>query len=59
MMQECDRKLEGYLASLPPRILDTPAQPEDAQAARPKKKAKKTKKPSGNQPHLDLKTDGL
>ena len=53
-MQECDRKLEGYLASLPTRMLDIPAQPESAQAATPQKKKKKAKKPSGNQPHLDL-----
>ena len=53
-MQECDGKLEGYLASLPPRTLDIPARPESAQAATPGKKTKKTKKPVGNQPHLDL-----
>src|SRR5713101_9131803 len=38
-MQACDRKLEDYLASLPARMLDIPAQPEDSQAATPKKKA--------------------
>jgi predicted RNase H-like nuclease len=32
-MQECDGKLEGYLASLPARMLDIPAQPEGAPAA--------------------------
>jgi transposase len=56
-MQECDGKLEGYLASLPARMLDMPSQPEGTQAATPKKKTKKAKKPSGNQPHLDLKTE--
>jgi hypothetical protein len=56
-MQECDRKLEGYLASLPARMLDIPVQPEDTQAATPKKKTKKAKRPRGNQPHLDLKTE--
>src|SRR5580704_6116138 len=35
-------------------MLDIPAQPE---AATPKQKTKKTKKPSGNQPQLDLKTE--
>src|ERR1700688_5317754 len=40
-MQECDRKLEGYLASLPTRILDIPAQPEGALTATQKKKTKK------------------
>lgn len=56
-MQECDGKLEGYLASLPARMLDIPAQPEGAPAATPKKKTKKGKKPTGNQPHLDLETE--
>ena len=55
-MQECDRKLERYLASLPTRILDVPAQPEGAPAATPKKK-KKAKKPRGNEPQLDLKVE--
>src|SRR6516225_6883403 len=31
-MQECDRKLEGYMASLPTRTLNAPAQPESAPA---------------------------
>jgi transposase len=53
-MLECDGKLEGYLASLPARMLDIPTQPEGAQAATPQKKRKKAKKPCGNQPHLDL-----
>jgi hypothetical protein len=64
-MQECDGKLENYLASLPARMLDIPparmldipTQPESALAATPTKKTKKAKKPSGNQPHLDLKTE--
>jgi transposase len=55
-MQECDRKLERYLASLPTRILDVPAQPEGAPAVTPKKK-KKAKKPQGNEPQLDLKVE--
>jgi transposase len=55
-MQECDRKLEAYLASLPTRTLDIPAQPESAQAASLKKK-KKVKKPSGNQPQMELATE--
>jgi transposase len=56
-MQECDRKLEGYLGSLPTRMLDIPVQPEGALAGTSKKKTKKAKKPSGNQPHLELKTE--
>ena len=55
--QECDGKLEGYLASLPARTLGIPAQPEGAPAANPKKKTEKAKKPSGNQPHPDLETE--
>ena len=55
-MQESDRKLECYLASLPTRILDVPAQPEGAPAATPKKK-KRAKKPQGNEPQLDLKVE--
>jgi transposase len=54
-MQECDWKLERYLASLPTRILDVPAQPEGAPAAT--KKKKKAKKPQGNEPQLDLKVE--
>jgi hypothetical protein len=50
------RKLEAYLASLPTRALDIPAQPESAQAASLKKK-KKVKKPSGNQPQMELATE--
>lgn len=53
-MQECDGKLEGYMAGLPARSLDVPLHPEGAETAMPKKKTKKAKKPTGNQPHLDL-----
>jgi transposase len=56
-MQECDRKLEGCLASLPTRILEAPAQPEDV-AVDPAKKRKTNKKqarkPRGNEPRLGL-----
>src|ERR1700694_1841389 len=55
-MQESDRKLECYLASLPTRILDVHAHPEGAPAATPKKK-KRAKKPQGNEPQLDLKVE--
>ena len=53
-MQECDKKLESYLASVPTRTLDIPTPPESAQAATPGKKTRKAKKPTGNQPRLDL-----
>ena len=56
-MQECDGKLENYLANLPARMLDIPTPPESALAATPEKRAKKAKKPTGNQPHLDLETE--
>jgi transposase len=56
-MQECDKKLENYLANLPARMLDIPTQPENEPTATPEKKAKKARKPSGNQPHLDLETE--
>ncbi len=56
-MQACDRKLEDYLASLPARMLEIPAQPEGAQAATPKKNRKKAKKPTGNEPHLVLEAE--
>ena len=39
-IQECDRKLEHYLAGLPTRMLDIPAQPEGTPEATPKKKKK-------------------
>jgi transposase len=50
-IQECDRKLEHYLASLPARTLDIPAQEATT------KKKKKMKKPSGNEPKLELATE--
>ena len=53
-MQKCDRKLVVYLASLPARTSVIPTQPDSEPAATPGKKTKKAKKPSGNQPHLDL-----
>jgi transposase len=40
-MQECDGKLENYLANLPARMLDIPTPPESALAATPEKRAKK------------------
>jgi transposase len=52
-MQECDRKLEEYLASLPTRTLNVPARREGEEAATPQKK-KKAKKPRGNEPEWDL-----
>ena len=54
-MGECDKKLEKYMTALPSRALpgsDTP-KAEDAG----KKKRKKNRKPKGNQPHFDLRTE--
>jgi len=54
-MQACDRKLEGYLASLPTRILEAPAQPEDVAVDPSKKKKKKAaRKARGNEPRVEL-----
>jgi transposase len=55
-MQACDRKLEDYLARLPARTLNIPAQPEGAQAATPKNR-NKAKKPTGNEPQLVLEAE--
>jgi transposase len=55
-MRECDQKLEGYLASLPTRMLNVP-EPAAGQRAAAPKKARKAKKPRGNAPALDLKTE--
>jgi transposase len=55
-MQECDEKLTLYLASLPTRVLDNPAQSEDAADSRVQKR-KKARKPRGNEPRMDMKTE--
>jgi transposase len=54
-MQECDRQLERYLAQLPTRMLEAPAQPEEAAVDPGKKKKKEARKPRGNEPRLDMK----
>lgn len=55
-MQECDAKLEAYLAMLPTRVIPVADQPDlqPAAVARETKTAKKPKKPKGNAPALDL-----
>jgi len=55
-MQECDTKLEAYLAMLPTRVIQVADQPDLQPAAveRQAKKPKKPKKPRGNAPALDL-----
>src|SRR5438132_383114 len=67
-MGECDRKLEGYLASLPARVVEVAEPPKEAEAVSPQKgqKTKKGKKAStatkatkhkGNAPAFDLKAE--
>lgn len=54
-MQECDVKLEAYLAVLPTRVIQVDEQPDLQLAVGGEtKKPKKTKKPKGNAPALDL-----
>jgi transposase len=61
-MQECDRKLAGYLANLPTRVVGV-AEPAEEPQAVPGKKGRKSKqgkkpiqatKPKGNAPAFDL-----
>jgi transposase len=58
-MQQCDAKLEAYLALLPTRVIQVADQPDLQPAAigREAKKARKPKKPRGNAPALDLATE--
>jgi transposase len=53
-MEECDRKLESYLAGLPSRTLEQPELSEQTSQLTPKKK-RKAGKPRGNEPQLNLK----
>jgi transposase len=55
-MQECDEKLALYLASLPTRTLDNPAQFEAAPESIAQKR-KKARKPRDNEPRMDLKAE--
>jgi transposase len=55
-MQECDGKLETYLAMLPTRVIDVAGQP-NLQPTAVARKAKKAKKPKGNAPAMDLATE--
>jgi len=52
-MQECDGKLETYLAMLPTRVIDIAGQP-NLQPTAVARKAQKPKKPRGNAPAMDL-----
>src|ERR1700691_5889474 len=52
-MQECDEKLTLYLANLPTRLLDQPAQSAGAPES-PARKSKKPRKPRDNEPRMDM-----
>jgi transposase len=58
-MGECDRQPESFLAGLPTRTLNIPNHAGGApEATAPKvRKAAKPKKPKGNDPSFDLKTE--
>ena len=56
-MQDCDRQLESFLASLPTRTLERPSRSAEARTAAtlPEKKARKKPKARRNEPTIDLK----
>jgi transposase len=54
--QECDDKLAHYLASLPRRTLENPAQSQAAPESVVQKR-KKARKPRDNEPRMDLKAE--
>ena len=55
-MQQCDEKLEVYLAGLPARILENP-EPLKAAPESIAQKRKKARKPRDNEPGMDLKAE--
>jgi transposase len=55
-MRECDEKLTLYLANLPTRMLDIPAQSENVPETAGQKR-KKAKKPRDNEPRTDMKME--
>ena len=54
-MQECDEKLQSYLAGLPTRTLDIPAGQTTVESA--VQKRKKARKPRDNEPRMDLRAE--
>jgi transposase len=56
-MQQCDRQLESFLASLPARTLDIPSERATAANTQKIKKERKTKKPTRNEPTVNLKAE--
>jgi transposase len=55
-IEECDHKLQVYLAQLPSRLLEAPEVSEPTQPLRRKNK-RKSGKPRGNEPNLNLQTE--
>jgi len=57
-MRECDRKLKGFLASLPTHTLERPNRSGAASATAPReKKTRKKPNPKRNEPTIDLKAE--
>jgi transposase len=56
-MQGCDRKLASYLAMLPTRMMEECGAAVAGPGSGTPKKTKKTKKPKGNAPAMDLKAE--
>jgi transposase len=56
-MLECDEKLQLYLVSLPVRPRGDAPTPSKGAPDTPAKKRKKTRKPRGNEPQLDLQAE--
>jgi transposase len=54
-MQECDEKLQSYLAGLPTRTLEIPAGQTTVESA--VQKRKKARKPRDNEPRMDLRAE--
>jgi hypothetical protein len=58
-MRECDRKLKGFLASLPTRTVERPSRSGEVPATTPPQQRKARKKPKTrrNEPTIDLKAE--
>jgi transposase len=56
-MRECDRQLEQYLTALPTRTLRASEASEPAEPRAAPSKTKRRRKPSGNAPAFDLRTE--
>jgi transposase len=56
-MQQCDRQLEGFLATLPTRTLDMTRESATGAITPKAKKERKTKRPTRNEPTVNLKAE--